>query len=59
MKVMPVVHFNYFDYSTYLDPNNEAFKQNIFVAMQQIKRFENGTKAKEFYEFMPCSRVSE
>jgi hypothetical protein len=39
MKSMPVVHFSYLDYSVYLDPEHHAFSANIFVALQQTKRF--------------------
>jgi len=44
MRVLPVVHFDYLASSVYLNPEHSAFKQNIFVALEQTKRFENGTK---------------
>ena len=58
MHSMPVVHFSYIDSSIYLDPEHMAFAANIFVALQQTKRFENGTKVKEFQEFVPCRTVT-
>ena len=58
MHSMPVVHFSYIDSSIYLDPEHMAFTANIFVALQQTKRFDNGTKVKEFQEFVPCRTVT-
>lgn len=55
MLVMPVVHFDYLANSVYLDPQHPAFTKNIFVALEQTKRFANGTKTKEFNEFVPCT----
>lgn len=46
MRAMPVVHFDYLASSVYLDPYHMAFHKNIFVALQQTTRFENGTKTK-------------
>lgn len=57
MRVMPVVHFGYLASSVYLNPLHHAFKKNIFVALQQTTRYQNGTKVKQFQEFVPCTEV--
>ena len=59
MKVMPVVTVNIETPHIYVNSSTGSFKKNIFVALQQTKRFANGTKIREFQEFVPCNQVKE
>ena len=57
MKAMPVVHLDYVYSSVYMDPEHEAFRKNLFIALRKVNKFQNGTELHEFEEFIPCEQV--
>ena len=58
MKAMPVVTINIDTPHLYLDSSSVAFEKNIFVALLNDKRDENGNKIAEFERFVPCKSVN-